>query len=321
MEALQARLYLSRFIHIDKRRSIEVEISSGWNDVDRAEVRLKSGSAGLRLRTGDATAASGNATIASTPGPGTLGIGSMGPDSVATFQVPYELETVLPELAIKLEMDYFTEKGEFHYHSVFTVPIELPLDVNVHDHFKNESLYSKFNIKTSSNVPLNISGVDLEGSDEYEVQGQGRPPTSTVVFPRQPLSMTYKITKRAADVMKKRQSRAPAAGSLALSVEYRCLDEDVLDRIRGMFAAAVENSPVHRLARLLIAIFADRLEHRVLPQQFEKIALLDKVDLGPFENMGWGECIDGLPHIVRDDTRAWLHKWHEVRFRHAREEA
>ncbi|KAF2736845.1 TMEM1 family protein-like protein [Polyplosphaeria fusca] len=311
-ESLQARVYLSHFIHIDKRRSVDVRLSSGWNDIKRAEIRLKSGSAGLRLRTGDATATSGDAIIASTPSPGALGIGPMGPDSIATFQVPYELETILPELLIKMEIDYFTENGEFQYHSSFTIPIELPLDVNVHDHFKNESLYSKFNIKTSNNIPLVISGVGLDGSDEYDVHAPARAQETTTVFPRQPLSVTYKITKKAAELGKQKLTRAAAAGSLALSVEYRCMNEDILDRVKELFSSAVEISPVHRLSRLLITTFVDRLEHRVLPQQFEKIAMLNKVDLGQFEDMGWGECIEGLPHIVRADTQIWLQKWHEA---------
>jgi len=223
------------------------------------------------------------------------------------------METILQDLTIKLEVDYTTEDGQFQHVSSFTIPVELPLDVNVHDHFKSKSLFSKFNIKTANHVPLELLDVALEGSEEFEVRAPKRSKDPVHVFPKQPVAVTYKITKKATNAANKRQSRISTTGSLALSVEYRCLDEDILDRLRKLFADAVEDSPVHRLARLLTDTFADHLEHTVLRHQFERIALLDKVDLGAFEDMGWVECLDSLPIIVRNGTRSWLQSWHEVR--------
>ncbi|KAF2878354.1 trafficking protein particle complex subunit 10 [Massariosphaeria phaeospora] len=308
-EAFQARLYLSHFIHIDRPRHIEIECSSGWNNIKRADIRLRSASAGLRLRTGDTTTVAGEVAIDGRPKPGVIQFSNMAAEKTATFQVPYELETILPELSIKVEVDYVTENGEFEYQSSFIIPIELPLDVNVHDHFKNQCLYSKFNIKTASHVPLEVLDVGLESSEEFDVYAPHKAKGSVYVFPKQPYATTYKITKKTIDPATSKQSRS--THSLALSVEYRCMNEDVLVRVRDIFASAVESSPVHRLAHLLMSTFADRLEHRVLPHQFEQIALLNKVDMGAFEDMGWSDCIESLPHIIRDDTRKWLENWHE----------
>lgn len=276
------------------------------------EIRLKSASAGLRLRTANATTTSGDAQVLEKPSPGVMRIGGIPANTNATFQIPYETETMLPDLTVRMEIDYFTEHGQFQYYSSFTIPVELPLDVNVHDHFKDTSLFSKFNIKTASQVPLEILDVGLEGSGEYNVSAPRKPKGTFTVFPKQPVSVTYKVTKDAPEGGERRQSQASNNGSLALSVEYRCLDEDVLDRVRILFTEAVESSPVHRLARLLIDSFVERLRHRVLPPQFERIALLEKVDMGTFDDMGWGECIDGLPETVREDTRVWLEKWHQA---------
>ncbi|KAL1602491.1 hypothetical protein SLS60_005907 [Paraconiothyrium brasiliense] len=311
MEAFEARLYLSHFIHIDKPRHIEVACSSGWNTIERAEIRLKSASAGLRLRTANATTTSGDAQIMEKPSPGVIRTGEIAANTTVTFQVPYETETLLPDLTVKLEIDYFTENGQFQYYSSFTIPVELPLDVNVHDHFKNASLFSKFNIKTASQVPLEITEVSLEGSGEYDVSAPKRPKGPFQVFPKQPAAVTYKVTKKGVEDGGRRKSQAVNNGSLALSVEYRCLDEEVLDRVRALFGDAVENGPVHRLARLLIHTFTDRLRHRILPPQFERIALLQQIDIGPYDDMGWEECIESLPETVRQDTRTWLQKWHQ----------
>jgi hypothetical protein len=312
-EAFQAKAYLSHFIHIDKQRSIEIKCSSGWNDIQSADIRLRSASAGLRLRTADAKTVTGNVDIdkQSKPNAGVITIGSMAPEITAIFRIPYDLEMVLPDLTVKVEIEYTTEKGRFQFHETFTISIELPLDVNVHDHFKSEAVFSKFNIKTANHVPLEVLDVGLEGSEDYDVHSPRRPKGPVMVFPKQPVAITYQVTRKAGDMAKRRQSR-PNIGSLSLSVVYRCLDEDVLDRVRELFTAAVEKSPVHRLARLLIATFIDRMQHRVITHQFEKIALLGKIDLGSFDGMGWEECLESLPHVVRDDTRNWLRSWHEV---------
>ena len=161
-------------------------------------------------------------------------------------------------------------------------------------------------------MPLELLDVALDGSEEFDVHAPRRPKESVHVFPKQPVAVTYKVTKKATDAAKKRQSRISTTGSLSLTVEYRCLNEDVLDRVRKMFTDAVEESPVHRLARLLTDTFASRLEQDILPHQYEKIALLQRLDLGAFEDIGWADCLESLPLIIRDDTQTWLQKWHEV---------
>jgi hypothetical protein len=313
VEAFQARVYASHFIHIDQRRSIEVQCSSGWNHIERAEIRLRSASAGLRLRTGDAAVTSGDVEIKDKPNPGVIAISEMVPDASAALQIPYEIETMLPEITVRIEVEYVTAKGKFQFQSSFTIPIELPLDVNVHDHFKYDSLYSKFNIKTASQMPLEIIEVGLDGSEEYDVYAPNKAKGTTIVFPKQPMAVTYKITKKADRVPEPSQTEQSSKSSLALTVVYRCLQEDVIDRLSELFAASVEGSPVERLARLLIATFADRLGQCVVPQQLERIPLLEKVELGPFENMNWSECTDSLPEGLREDTKNWLISWHQVR--------
>ncbi|KAH7073485.1 TMEM1 family protein-like protein [Paraphoma chrysanthemicola] len=311
-EALDARLFLSHFIHIDKSRHVELEISSGSNELTRADVRLKSASAGLRLRTANVGISSGNTAIVDKSTPGLIALGTMSAGSSLVLKVPYDMESILQDLSIKVEIDYHTENGQFQYFSTFTIPVELPLDVNVHDHFKKSALLSKFNIKTASHVPLQLLNAELQSSDEYNVTSPRRAKNPLYVFAKQPVAVTYKITKNTVDPAQRRQSKTPAAGSLALCVEYRCLDEDVKDRICKLFASSATEGSVRQFSRLLRETFTEHLVQKVLPHQFERIALLDKVDMGAFEDMGWSECLDGLPQAVREDTRAWLQNWHEA---------
>jgi hypothetical protein len=235
----------------------------------------------------------------------------MAADASTTVQIPYEIETMLPEISVKIEVEYVTAKGKFLFQSSFTIPIELPLDVNVHDHFKNDSLYSKFNIKTASHMPLEIIDVNLSGSETYEVYAPSEEKGPTVVFPKQPMAVTYKITTKGDPDPESKQTNS-AKSSLALTVIYRVLQEDVLDRLCELFTASIGSSPVKRLARLLLTAFKDRLEHRVLPWQLGRIPLLEKVELGPFEEMNWFEYTDGLPQDLREEANNWLQTWHQV---------
>jgi hypothetical protein len=309
-EALDARVYLSHFIHIDKPRHIEITCSTGANDVDRAEIRLKSASAGLRLRTAEVSLESEDGFVDDISKPGVIAIGALPASSSITLKIPYDMETILQDLTVKAEIDYHTATGQFQYFSSFTVPVELPLDVNVHDHFKGKSLFSKFNIKTANQVPLELLAIKLEGSGEFNVRGPRRSEKPLHVFPKQPVAVTFKIAKEAVSFHEPAQTKP--TGNLALAVEYRCLDEDVLDRLRLHFAAAVKNSPVAYLSRLLLAAYVNRAEQKVVPYQYEKIALLEKVDLGPFEEAEWSECLDSLPQTARDETRSWLQSWLKV---------
>lgn len=311
-EALDARVYLSHFIHIDKLRHVEITCTTGANDVERAEIRLKSASAGLRLRTADVSVESEHGAVEDSSKPGIIAIGELPANSSITLKIPYDMETILQDLAVKTEIDYFTANGQFQYFSSFTIPVELPLDVNVHDHFKQKSLFSKFNIKTANQVPLELLDVELEGSEEFDVHAPGRSKQSQHVFPKQPVAVTYKIVKKPAGTEESVSSRSSKTGNLALAVEYRCLNEDVLNRLRAHFAIAVKHSPVARLSRLLLATFVMWAEQKVIPHQYEKIALLEKVDLGTYEELDWSECLDSLPQSARDETRSWLQNWLKV---------
>ncbi|KAL5116662.1 hypothetical protein ACEQ8H_005411 [Pleosporales sp. CAS-2024a] len=308
-ESFDARIYLSRFMQIDKPRHIEVACSSGWNDITHAEIRFKSASAGLRLRTADASILDAGATIKDNTTPGVVTLTTLPAESSVTIKIPYDMETILQDLTIKIEVDYFTEKGQSQYFSSCTIPVDLPLDVNVLDHFKHDTLLSRFNIKTASHIPLQLLNVHLQSSEEFSVEAPQRSRPPSYIFARQPAAVTYKITRKTTGISR-RQSTVNNSGDLELSVVYRCLKEDIQDRLCKKFKADVIRGPVHRLSRLLVSSFLDRLEEHVLPPQFEKIALLEKVDMGDFDDMGWSECLDSLPDIVREDSRAWLQKWH-----------
>ncbi len=150
--ALAARLELPRHISLDESRSFEVILSSGWNDISKAEFRIRAASAGLRLQTANAQIREGESKITSRPRPGTLELGNMSAESVVRLRIPFALEKDLPELSVcgplsqfiielliecqaRVELDYWTEQGQFSYSTSASVFITSPLGVNVQDLF------------------------------------------------------------------------------------------------------------------------------------------------------------------------------------------
>ncbi|KAF2755603.1 TMEM1 family protein-like protein [Pseudovirgaria hyperparasitica] len=303
-ESFYARISLTREIHIDKPRSIIVHISSGRNDIQSCDFRLRSASAGLRLRTADGEILSGSAAFESSSGPGAFRVKNMAPGTTLEIRIPYDLEMGLPELVIRMEATYSTCNGDFVWNSTSTVPIELPLDVNVHDHFKAKVLFSKFNIKTANQSPLEVLHAQLDGTDAFKVSSPSGLSMPMLVFPKQPVCLTYKITST--QRLRTEGKEAP----LSLMVRYRCTDEDISTRIEAIFAQDLRKSPFAKLSRLLVPEFTTRVQPRILAPQYEQIALLSKVTLGSFDQMTWTDLTDHLPSALHEPVHSWLQEWH-----------
>lgn len=308
-ESLHADIRVSELIHIDRPRNLILRICTGWNDVEKAEVRLKSGSAGLRLRTANAEVLSGEASLEESNTLGVVTVGRVGVDSSFELLIPYELENSLPEIAIRTEITYFVEKGTFQFISFTTVPVDLPLDVNVYDHFKADVLFSRFNIKAANNVPLKLFEAQLKGSEDFTVQAPQTSALPLLVFPKQPAVLPYKILPNFSESSGRKDLKE---SPLQLTVKYKCLDEEVVGIYKRTFAEALKSTQFNMFYHLLVPALVSRLQHHVLQGQYETIALLESADLGPFEDMAWEEHTEMLPAPIGEDLRVWLRNWHNV---------
>lgn len=100
-ESLEVKLGLPHQLNLDLPRALEIAISTGWNDILHGELRLRSATAGLRLRTADATVAHDSITIAKGTRPGVIDFTALAPGQTARIHVPYGLERDLPELLVR----------------------------------------------------------------------------------------------------------------------------------------------------------------------------------------------------------------------------
>jgi trafficking protein particle complex subunit 10 len=319
--ALKAKLYQSRNIHIDKPRSIEVECFSGSNDVRHAEIRLRSGSAGLRLRTSDTQVKEGIVTLKKATEPGVINLSAMSSDSYAVLQIPYDLESTLQSLSIRVEVKYETELGSFQFLALYNTPIDLPLDVNVHDTFRHDIFWPSFNIGPATGTPLAVADIKLEGSDIFQVSSPLPPGIKqSVQLPgcmataRRPRSYNFVITRKMSveEAGAKYTKDKADIHNLPLTVNYECLDEVVLLEAEHFFSTIVRESPFTDMSELLVPNFVENLKGRLTPQDYERCVYEQGLQLDSFEEFPWSDTLDYLPGSQQSELREWLRKFHEV---------
>jgi len=222
---LTGKLEMPKGVHLEKMRTVEVAVSSGKNSIEKGELRIRSATAGLRLITGSLEVVAGaDAVVISAEKPGTLGLKEFAAGSEIRLRLPYNSDNELTELMVRLEVDYTTEKGDFLFIETLNVLVALPLAVNVQDIFKEEALFSKFQVSTAAaEVPLRVFTVNLHESKTFHAEGGVGTEGSMTVFAKQPANFTYKITR-------KMDATGPPE-SLALVIEYTNMDEGSLLRI------------------------------------------------------------------------------------------
>ncbi|KAF2432160.1 hypothetical protein EJ08DRAFT_136502 [Tothia fuscella] len=311
-ESFHAELSLSRSLHIDKIRTLEIRCFSGWNDVEKAEIHLRSASAGLRLRTADASLVSTVAKLAKPKTPGVLEILDMPPSNDATLHIPYNLEDDLHEISLRLDISYTTPKGKFEHWSHPTISTELAVDVSVHDFFKASVLFSKFLIKPMGGVPLQVLEVKLEGTDRFSVQTPPCALTPVLVFPSQPAIIMYRIAQKDNSHDKLRAPRQSIVDEkpLMMTIDYGRIDEQAVDAAVTLFREAVVVSQFATISFLLVQTFKDQLRRLLPTTQFVEVAMVNQLRLPEFQDLGWNTLLDSLPKVLAADLLLWLRLWH-----------
>lgn len=310
MRALEARLSMHNNIHLEQPRSVDIEISTGWNHISHGRVFLRAGSAGLRLRTAKAQLTSGNTTMVDQSQPGILGFGELFAETNMVLRIPYDLETDLKEITIKVEISYTTPMGDFMYACNPKISSLLPLGVNVQDTFQQDSLFSRFTINTANLIPLRISRCYIEDSHDFEVSSPSLSNERFDVFPRQPLSLMTKIRQ------KHKKGKSIRKGSshekLFLMIEYHALDQEILETLEKHFSEALAASDLQDLVRLLVPVLLVKARSRLSIQGLEVIGLRREITLNTVVDNDWSTVLSGLRPERRGELSRWLLDWQEV---------
>ncbi|KAH8792452.1 TMEM1 family protein-like protein [Hyaloscypha finlandica] len=291
-DSFDVRLYASKSMHLDRNRFLEIELSSGWNNVSSGELHIRAATAGLRLQTSDTKVVSGSLEVSQRSEAGVIKFGIMESGATARIGIPFNLEHEVNDLSIKLEISYTTEKGIFFSATTPTISIMLPLGVNVQDVFKHKALFSKFTISSATPGPLRLLSSRLEKSEIFEAHGGLALSKPVVVFPRQPASMLYKITKSLATP--RPHSKQKQKSSLSLILHYICLEEEVEDAVTDSLRQLFEEESLRPYTRLVLPVVISELRARISPYDFERAAILNEVSTSVFSSVKWRDHFSGL---------------------------
>ena len=305
--AFNVDVTLARDIRVDRPRQLKIVLSSGTNEVESIDLKLKPATAGLRLHLADASLEHVERRQAEDVSPGQISLASLEAFKFATVTVPYTLEQVAPEILVRVEARYSTPKGSFNLPLSVRLANELQLDVDVNDIFHLDALFSNFTVRTTRGVPLVITQTKLESSAVYEVEEPPVLPMPTTVFEKQPVKLIYKVTLK--DLVVGPISKKSAA--LALSVRYLSMDDLILDTLRSSLKQTLESSPFITLSRLLLPFLCERINKVTSRSDIEMAVLLNEARVPYFEEIGWQEVIVTLPTCVQQELTNCLQTWHQ----------
>lgn len=311
--ALDARLLATKEVRLDKNNSLDLELLSGWNDIKTCEVKIKSATGGLRLLMGESS-------VVGPPQPlkrveGAFTFGAIPSKSSIRIRFPFTFEHDLLSVAVKAEVSYSTEKGDFTFEKTSSVPITLALGVNVQDVFKHDCLFSRFTVSTASSSPLFLFKSELIGSDMFESQF-GTPPSHTIlVFPKQPASLLYKVKRKPGSKIdpKKKQT-------MHLKLYYSVLQEEIEALFESSLLKELEDAGLREYSALISSKVLSRLQSSLTAYELEKAALLGELQTSFLAETNWDNQFPGLGHMEASETqsnpashlaefiRGWIHR-------------
>jgi hypothetical protein len=299
-EAFDLKLFASRFMHLARNRALEIELSSGWNSVINGALHVRAATAGLRLQTSETSVIGGPFEVTNKLESGIVRFGAMDSGLIARLRLPFSLEHDVNDVSLKLEVSYTTKDGDYVFAISPSVSVMLPLGVNVQDVFKHKALYSRFTISSATSGPLRLLSTTLENSDVFQAQCGAALTRSLVIFPRQPASILYKITKFPSKISRSSSEKGSKA-ALSLVLHYICLDEEIDNAITLSLGKFFSESELRSHIRLIIPTVLSVLRRRMSPDDLEHAAVLSEVATSILSAVRWQDHLSGLGYNAQGD--------------------
>ncbi|KAK4100426.1 hypothetical protein N658DRAFT_559703 [Parathielavia hyrcaniae] len=290
-------------LQLDKKKSLDLELSTGWNDVTGCEVKIKAATGGLRLVMSEAEVLGSRQPTRSQGGSFTFG--AVPAHSSVKIRFPFTVENDVVDVTVRVEVTYSTDKGTFTFSKASSVPIALALEVNVQDIFKHEALFSRFAVSTASDSPLRLLKSELLGSDLFEAHF-GRPSSQPVlVFPKQPASLLYKITRKPGSRLGPKVKK-----TLYLKLYYSVIQDEIRDLFRRALSAELESTPLREFSKLVVSKVLGCVRNMLSAHDIERATLLGELPTAFLSAVGWETQFPGLGACglqLAALLRAWLH--------------
>ncbi|KAK7885202.1 hypothetical protein LTR67_010693 [Exophiala xenobiotica] len=307
--AFQVKLIHAPIIHLAETRKLLMHIQPGYNNVSQCRLRLKTGTAGLRLNIHESkicgpeelpstlrTAKEGDALM--------MIVDDLRCDTLRSIEIPYTMEVQSePSVTIRIDVNYQTDQGSFTLYDTASVNVILPVTVNVQDVFRDAYMYSRFSISPSTLVPLRILNCHLGDSEAYsitECRGLEQP---EVIFPKQPANWTVRLVPMYKAI-------AAATHRLTLCVDFQSIDDLILSSLEENFLSELLKTSHQFATRLLVGHLLDRVRISWTEQDLEMAALTQEFEIWNMDDMDWPSVLCAFDHDTRSELECWLQDWH-----------
>ncbi|KAK4175782.1 trafficking protein particle complex subunit 10 [Triangularia setosa] len=286
---LDVRLTGTKDLQLDKKKSLDLELSTGWNMAKACEIKIRSATGGLRLVMSEAEVI-GSKQATKAEG-GTFKFGAIPANSSVKVRFPFTVEHDLLDVAVRAEVTYSTERGSFTFFKTSSVPISLAVEVNVQDIFKHNALFSRFAVSSASSSPLRLFKSELLGSEVFETHFGQSPSQPVLIFPKQPTSLLYKITRKPGVAIGPKTNK-----TLYLKLYYSVLQEEIEALFEQKIIADLEDTPMREYSKLIVSKVVSAVQTRLSEYDLEKAALLGELQTSFLANINWENHFSGLGH-------------------------
>jgi trafficking protein particle complex subunit 10 len=293
MGSLDVALRATKHTRLDRINSLALELKTGWNSLTACEIRVKAATGGLRLLTTDTVLPSTSAQFSKPPEVGLLTFASLARDSSTKLHIPFSVEQDVSNISVRVQVSYTTENGNFTFAKSFSIPVALALGVNVQDIFKHKALFSRFTVSTATPSPLRLIKSELSGSDIWKA-GFGVPPNSPVaVFPKQPASLLYRITReKGVDINAKTEK------TMHLQLHYSVLHDEIEALVEASLTEALTGSTLWTYYHLIVGNVLEQVKIGMSTYELERAVLLSELQTLFLADINWESHFEGIGMVL-----------------------
>ncbi|KAI1148986.1 cis-golgi transport protein particle complex subunit [Nemania diffusa] len=288
-DTLDVRLYTSKCIQLDRSNTLDIELDTGWNNVNKAEVRVKAATGGLRLLSAEAKWVDSSFEFSQPPEGGVFHVNSIPARTATRIRFPYTLEQDTPSISLRIEVSYETEHGSYFFSKTPTIHTGLALGVNVQDVFKHNALFSRFTVSTASSSPLRLLNSELLASDMFESTFGVPPSDPVIIFPRQPASLLYKIKRKPG-----MKNGPKTAKTMYLKLHYSVVRDEIETLVESALVKALDSTTLRPLSRLLISSILPLVRNDLTGIELEHAASLGFIPTSFLANIDYLRIFHGL---------------------------
>ncbi|KAJ9133253.1 Trafficking protein particle complex subunit 10 [Pleurostoma richardsiae] len=288
-DSVDVRLSTAKNQQLDRNNELDLELTTGWNEMKNCEMRVRAATGGLRLLTHEARIENDAHKPSKPPEGGSFHFFSVPANTSLKITFPFTVEQDVLNVSLKVEVTYTTDRGTFTLTKTPFVSIALPLGVNVQDVFKHDALFSRFTVSTASSGPLRLYSSSLLESDVFASQF-GVPPTSPVViFPKQPASLMYKIVRKPGSKIGPKTKK-----TMYLKLVYSQFHEELRSLVESSLTKALAGTDLWQYSRFVISRVLAHVQTALTAYDLERAALLSELHLSFLADINWEKQFSGL---------------------------